>query len=284
MAIITRQPYEVFKRNLMKARGLARLQFYLDDFLETGGSATLGKVQNFTNALMHDILGMDMEEIGQLIEPVVTDKLSSRIEELREEGEEQLETWAKKIEPHALAIIEIFEEIDLLRTRVLLEHAVVSAVTALHVYVQDVTVSAVKLNRYIENRFHKEIEKRLDRGILRETGYDSREAMGVAVSRTMDFYHPNDLRNHFRQMLDNDAILTEKKDRRMLGRIIAYRNLIVHQGGLVDAKFKSRTHYKGRLKEPVRLTRRRVENAISFIEELVSRIENEIRETRSPHR
>lgn len=284
MAMITNQPYEVFKRNLMKARGLARLQFYLDDFLETGGSATLGKVQNFTNALMHDILGVDMEEIGQLIEPVMTDKLGSRIEELREGGDEQLETWAKKIEPHALAIIEIFEEIDLLRTRVLLEQAIVSAVTALHVYVQDVTISAVKLNRYIENRFHKEIEERLDRRILREAGDDSREAMGVAVSRSLDFYHPNELRSHFRRMLNKDVVLTEEKDRKMLVRIVAYRNLIVHQGGLVDAKFKSRTHYRGRLKEPVQLTRRRAENAICFIEELVSRIEKEVREARSPRR
>ncbi len=37
MSRVAKKPYKVFQRNMMKAKGLARLQFYLDDLLTTGG-------------------------------------------------------------------------------------------------------------------------------------------------------------------------------------------------------------------------------------------------------
>lgn len=282
MARVAKKPYKVFKRNMMRAKGLARLQFYLDDLLTTGGEATLGKLWNLADSFLHDLWEIDLEEIGEQVAPAVTEALSSRIEKLREIPEEKVEEWFKKqVEPHIEAIREFFEELDLLRTRVLLEQAIVTAVTSLEVYLQDITVSAVKLNKFIESRFHEQIEKELGRRTLHQTS-DSREALGLAASRSFTPGKPSDVRRHFRRMLNKDIILTQPKDARAMNRIVAYRNVIVHQGGIIDEKFKSMAQYKGRIGEPVQLSRRRVENAIRFIEGTVLKIDNEVRETRPP--
>ncbi|MEE9506159.1 MAG: hypothetical protein V3V98_03340 [Thermoplasmata archaeon] len=282
MANVAKKPYNVFKRNMMKAKGLARLQFYLDDLFTTGGEATLGKVQNAVDSFLRDLCEFDLEEIGEQVAPVLTEVLSSRIEKLRELPEEKVVAWFKKeVEPHIEAVRDFFEEIDLLRTRVLLEQATVTAVTALEIYLQDITVSAVKLNKFIESRFHEEIEKELGRRTLHETS-DSRKALGLAASRSFTPGSPNDVKRHFHRMLDKDIILTQRKDTRAMNRIVAYRNVIVHQGGVVDEKFKSMAQYRGKVGEPVQLSRRRVENAIRFIEGMVVRIDNEVRQTRPP--
>ncbi|MCJ2564393.1 MAG: hypothetical protein LN417_09955 [Candidatus Thermoplasmatota archaeon] len=233
-------------------------------------------------SFLHDLWEIDLEEIGEQVAPAVTEVLSSRIEKLHEIPEEKVEEWFKKqVEPHIEAIRDFFEELDLLRTRVLLEQAIVTAVTALEVYLQDITVSAVKLNKFIESRFHEEIERELGRRTLHETS-DSREVLGLAASRSFTPGRPSDVRRHFRRMVGKDIILTQPKDARTLNRIVAYRNVIVHQGGVVDEKFRSMAQYTGRIGEPVQLTRRRVENAIRFIEGLVVTVDSEIRQTRPP--
>jgi uncharacterized protein YutE (UPF0331/DUF86 family) len=284
MSNVGKKPYKVFKRNMMKAKGLARLQFYLDDLLTTGGEATLGKLWNVADSFFHDLWEIDPEEIGEQVAPAITEALSSRIEKLSEIPEEKIGAWLKKhVEPHTEAIRDFFEELDLLRTSVLLEQAIVTAVTSLEVYLQDITVSAVKLNKFIESRFHEQIEKELGRRTLHETS-DSREVLGLAASRSFIPGKPNDVRRHFRRMLGKDIILTQRKDARTLNRIVAYRNVIVHQGGVVDEKFRSMAQYTGRIGEPVQLTRRRVENAVRFIEGIVLKIDNEVRQTRPPRK
>ena len=57
MARLSRQPFETFGRNLRKACGLVRLQFYVEDLFLTGGQESLGRLQKFADEVMGGLLG-----------------------------------------------------------------------------------------------------------------------------------------------------------------------------------------------------------------------------------
>ncbi len=285
MARLAKKPLRVFHLNMMKARGLARLQFYLDDLLTTGGEKTINRVYDFINELVASMTGFGFNEVTEMMQPAIEQFFTERFEDLSEEEmQKRSEVWMKKLEPHIASIEELFEEVDLLRNRVLLEQAVVASVTAFEVFVNDVTVSAVKLNPFIEARFYPELLEKLEYKTLQEAAYAGREAAGLAVAGTIQFRDPGELRHHFSRMLDRKTVLNSAKDRKELHRVLAYRNLIAHRSGIVDSKFRHETGYAGRTDKPVNLSRGLVERWMDLLVGTAEHIDKSIRATKPPAR
>ncbi len=285
MSRLAKKPLKVFHLNMMKARGLARLQFYLDDFLTTGGERTLKRFQDFMNEMISLMFGFGFDEITKAIQPTIEQFFADRFGDLTEEQmQNEGDVLAERLEPHIASMKEFFEEVDLLRSRVLLEQAVVASVTAFEVFVHDITVSGVKLNPFIEVRFFQELGEKVEYKTLRDAGYEGREAIGLAVARTIQFGDPGRIRQHFKRMLDRDIILDTSKDRKELRRILAYRNLIAHRSGIVDQKFREQTGYPGQTGEPVRISKNLVERWIDLLSRIAGHIDESIRETKPPRR
>jgi uncharacterized protein YutE (UPF0331/DUF86 family) len=68
-----------------------------------------------------------------------------------------------------------------------------------------------------------------------------------------------------------------------LKRMIDYRNLIIHQSGIVDQEFAIKTGYKGKKGETVELTREMVEEWMRLVNDLAERIDAEIRSLYEPN-
>src|SRR3990172_7981725 len=103
MARLSRQPHETFSRNLRKARGLVRLQFYVEDLFLTGGQESLGRIQKFADELMGGLLGPT--GVQELIQTHLAPVLEARFKAMDpKEIEKQLEAWVARLTPMAAEI------------------------------------------------------------------------------------------------------------------------------------------------------------------------------------
>jgi len=284
LASLSKHPIDAFHHNLRKSKSLIRLQFTIDDLLETGGERTFKRYLDILNNVIYrQILGVPFEEITELMEPPIEDAIQKRVESIsKEEMEEKAKEAARLLEPFLDEVKVLLEDIDLLRKKVLVEQAVVSAVTALEVYCSDAVSSAVELNGFVEKRFHPELSEKFRYEHLAAEEYEGRKALGTVAASLYKFSDVESLSNHFKRLLGKDLLPYNSPQRLGLKLMIDYRNLIVHQSGIVDEEFVSKTGYKGKKGETVVLTREMVEEWMRLVNNLAEGIDMEICSLQEP--
>jgi uncharacterized protein YutE (UPF0331/DUF86 family) len=281
---LSKKPLQTFHQNIRKSKSLIRLQFTIDDILETGGERSIRKYLDMMDkAVYKPIFGMSLEELIGSAKPPIENAIQKQVESIpKEEIDERTKKVAKLLEPFLNELKSVLEDIDLLRKKVLVEQAVVSAVTALEVYCGDASSSAVEMNEFVEKRFHPELSDKFGYEHLVAEGYEGRKALGSVAASLCKFYDIESLSNHFKRLLGKDILPHDSPQRLELKRMIDYRNLIVHQSGIVDQEFASKTGYKGKKGGTVRLTREMVEEWMKMVNNLAERIDAEIRSLEEP--
>ena len=285
----SKTPWRDFDYNLRKARGLVRLQFYADDLFRTGGKESFGKLTSFLADLMvsfgfEDLLNFEdliRGKVSPIIEKELGPIIAARFTTL---DEKKLDAAAKEFERRVLPRVEeiraIIEEIALVVERVLLEQALVTAVTALEVYLKDVTTEVVARNRFLEKRFSRQLHNSLRYRDVTNAGWDSGLAAGKVVGESYDFYDPKSVAKHLRTLLGEKAPLRDTREQSEFARILAYRHLIVHRAGIVSRQFRQQTGYRGSLDEPVAIRREFVEQGLRLVLNVGNKVQKGLEDLR----
>ena len=283
MAKLSEGPIGAFRLNIRKAFGLTHLQFAIDDILETGGERTLGIFMQRLDEFYVKTLGVSFEELSKPQESILDLEIQKKVDSIpKEERDAKAAVAIQSFKPVLDLITVGLEDVDLLRRKTLNEQAVVLAVTALEVYCSDATASAVELNEFIEKRFYQELNRELRYEHLASLEYEGRKTLGSVVASSYRFYDMESLSNHFKRMLGTDLFGYDSHERRNLQTMIDYRNLIIHQAGIVDQSFIAETGYTGKKGGAVELNRVMVEGWLKFVEDLAQKIDESIRSLVEP--
>lgn len=280
MARISKVPIAAFKENIKIAKGFVKLHFYISDLLSTGGEASIGQLIGFANQMMESF-GLGAKTLEKRVE-----RVGSEIEfELLSLGEEAIKGMTQSVlttlRPQLEEAMVTFEEVKAAVETGLLQQSLVIAVSALEVYLHDVTVEAVSKNRYIEQRFTKQLSKKFDYDRLRRAGHDVRKAVGESVGESYRFYDPKSVRRHLRTLLNRKPTLESQTDLRQFRSIVAYRNLIAHRAGKVDDGFKRATSYRGSVGSCVKIPQKFVEDSLAFAESIAIDVQGGLEKQRA---
>lgn len=292
MVKLSKQAYRVFERNMRKSWGLLRLQFYANDLVRTGGKESIGKVSQFLSDML-SYFGMgpyksfeDLvdKEFTPLIERELIPKIQASLAGVPEkELERKGEKWLAENIDEFEQVKKDIERLMVAVEYVLLEQALVTAITAFEVYIRDVTSEVVAKNVFIEKRFTTELFNKLNYQAI----VDSKRILGLAVGSvaagSYDFNNPKNLKNHIGKLVGKWNPFTESKKLKAFAMLLAYRHLIVHRAGIVDRKFIKDTGYKGREGAPIKLSYLYVEEALVLLEKLASDVQNGLMRQKAPH-
>jgi hypothetical protein len=272
-------PIRNFEYNTRRAEALARLDGYLEDLLHKEGRGTIGFLFDIPNELVH-ALGFDhvidrtLKRIGEEM------KIEFEVE-FRQRGKEYYEAVAKdyfkRLKPRLQKIVKMFEDLGLVMDQTLLEQALVVAVSAFEVYLQELTASVIMLNPGTRKRFHPEIDRGIKLAKLEEYKLDVKRTQGEIVADLIRL-DANSIKSVFSRLLDLQNVFNDKKTESKVCRIFETRNVIIHRAGLTDPKFKKVTKSRGAINTQIRLSRRFVLNSIKVLRYLAQRIETHIRE------
>jgi hypothetical protein len=267
-------PYRNFDYNIRRAEALARLDGYLEDLLYNEGKGTVGAFLDISNELMQS-LGMDriMERIAEVM------KAEFEVE-IQQKGKEYYEKTAKdlikRLRPRLLKAKEMLEDLGLVMDRILLEQALVAAISAFEVYLRELTVSVVMLNPSIRKRFYPEINRAIDVAKLEEYGQDAKRVQGEIVADLMKL-DVNNIKSLLNRLLDLENVFGNRETELKVCKIFEIRHLIIHRAGLTDPKFKKVTKSKGAIDTQIELSRRYVLNSINILTEIVQKIDKHTR-------
>jgi len=277
MARVSKEPLRMFSVNIKKARVLAGLQPFFDDIITTGGKKTIGITQEIVFDLLSDAQGITRKEFEKKISKAMEKAIKPPN---MKKFNQEIENAIKKNQNQFKSLISLFKNIKIAKSRVLLEQSVVIGVTALEVFCQDITISAISQNKFIEKRFYKEIKKNFNYEKLIKMNYASKKAIGMTVVSTYSCFDIDELKTHFRR-LTGVFCLVDLDHETELKRIMAYRNVIVHQGGIVDYEFKRKIKDATiKIGEPVPINLPMVENWLKIIDEIAEKINEKVRGTK----
>jgi hypothetical protein len=277
LAKLSKESWKVFEFNMNKAFGLVMLQYYGDDLVRTGGKESVGKLMDFTGQMFKAFGITEYDNLQDMIEkeiaPLIEKELGPKLEaKLRMIPQEQLEKagkeWLEKNKDNIKQFERIVRQLLLAIENVLLEQAIVTAVTALEVYVHDVTVEAVARNVFMQKRFTSQLHAKLDYRTVLNSNRDLGLSLGRVAAGSYDYYNSKSLGRHMSVLLGRRNPLTRRNDISRFETILSYRHLIVHRAGIVDRVFAVKTGYKGRQGKPVRLTRQFVNQTLDFIQNI----------------
>jgi hypothetical protein len=277
-------PYKDFEYNTRRAEALARLDGYLEDLLHNEGKGTFEPLFRIPNELMQ-ALGF-----GQVIDKTlkrIGEEMKKEFEaEYEQKGKEYYEAVArdyfKRLKPRLQKIVKMFEDLGLIMDQTLLEQALVVAVSAFEVYLQELATSIIMLNPSIRKRFYPEIDRAMKLAKLEEYGLDARRTQGEIVADLIKL-DANSIKSVFSRLLDLQNVFNDKKTESKVCKIFETRNVIVHRAGLTDPKFKKATKSKGAIDTQIKLSRRFVLNSIKILKDIAQRIEKHINQPSSAH-
>lgn len=282
MVKLSKQAWRVFERNMNKSWGLLKLQFYAEDLIKTGGKESIGKISQFLGDLM-SFFGMgDYTSFEDMLEkevvPVLERELIPKIQaSLDGISEKELEAKGKKWLAENAELFETlkkdFGQLMLAIENVLLEQALVTAVTAFEVYIRDVTEEVVAKNVFMQKRFDAELKCKLNYKAILESKRDLGLAAGRVAADSYDFNNSGNLKNHVTKLVGKNNPLKTKNDLKEFGKVLEYRHLIVHRAGIIDKVFAKNTGYKGPLGKPVKLSRSYVESVLVKLSDLTTKIQ-----------
>lgn len=274
MAKLSKESWNVFEHNMNKAWGLVKLQYYGDDLIRTGGKESIGKLMEFTGQMLKSFgiteYGNFQEMIEKELAPIIEKELVPKWErKFRLVPPERLEKASKEWLEKNTAKIKLFEKVMkqliLAIENVLLEQAMVSAVTALEVYIHDATMEVVSKNVFMQRRFTTKFHEKLDYKTVLESNRDLGLALGRVAAESYEYYNSKSLGKHLAALLGKTTPLTSKANLARFETMLAYRHLIVHRAGIVDRTFARQMSLRGGIGKPVRIPRQFVEQTLDFI-------------------
>lgn len=274
MVRASKLPFGNFEYNIQRARALARLDGYLEDILNNEGKRTIGAFLKIPKEMMRSF------EIDKLMKDFEK-KLEKHFKaEFQRKGQQHFEDigkdFAARLKPEIEKISEIFEDLGLIMNQTLLEQALVVAVSALEVYLKEIVVSIITLNKRIRERFHQEIDAELSLAKLQEYKEDARRTQGEIVADRIRL-KTSSINRVFKRLLENEKIFGDLKTERKVQKIFENRHIIIHRAGTVDPKYKKITKYKGAIDKQITISRGYVLRSLNLLIEIVNRIESSIR-------
>lgn len=269
-----------FDYNIRRAEALARLDGYLEDLLYNEGKGTIKPFFKISNGLMQ---AFGMETVfDKALERVGMEMKKKFEEDVKQKGKEYYERVAKDyvehLKPRLREAVKMFEDLDLLMDQTLLEQALVVAVTAFEVYLQELAASVIMLNSSIRKRFHTEIDRAIKLAKLEEYRLDAKRTQGEIIADLIRLNTGN-IKSILHRLLDLENVFTDKKTEAKVCKIFETRHIIIHQAGFIDPKFKRITKSKSSIDKQITLTRRYVLNSIKTLRQIVERIENHAHRT-----
>ena len=279
MVRASKLPFKNFEHNIRRAEALARLDGYLEDILYNEGKRTIGIFLNFPKEMMQSF---EMDKLMREFER----KLETHFKaEINRKGKQHFENIAKdlarRIKPQIEKISEIFQDLGLLMDQTLLEQALVVAVSAFEVYLKEIVVSLVTLNKKVRERFHQEIDAELSLAKLQEYKEDAKRTQGEIVADRVRL-ETGSIKRLLKRLIENQNIFCDTKTERKVREIFEKRHIIIHRAGSMDPKYKKATKYKGAIDKQVVISRRYVLKSIAIFKELINRVEASIRSPSSP--
>ena len=266
-------PFKNFEYNIRRAVALARLDGYLEDILHNEGKRTIGVFLNFPKELMKSF---EMDKLMKDIEKTFEAHFKA---EIKKKGKQHFENiakdLAKRLKPQIEKISEMLQDLGLLMDQTLLEQALIVAVSALEVYLKEIVVSVITLNKRVRERFHQEIEAGLSLAKLREYKEDAKRTQGEIVADRVRL-ETRPIKSLLKRLTGNQDIFGDAKTERKIRGIFEKRHVIIHRAGSVDPKYKKATKYKGAIDRQIVISRRYVLTSITVLTELVNRIEASI--------
>ena len=273
MVRASRLPFKNFEHNIKRATALARLDGYLEDILHNEGKRTIGIFLNLPKELMQSF---EMDKLMKEFEGRLEEHF--RIEYARK-GRQHFEAVAKdlarRLEQKVKEISEIFEDLGLLMDQTLLEQALVVAVSAFEVYLREIVVSIVTLNKSLRKRFQQEINAGLSLAKLEEYKEDAKRTQGEIVADRVRL-DTGLIKRLFKRLVGNENIFSDLRTERKVQKIFEKRHLIIHRAGTVDPKYKKTTKHKGAIDKQIKISRGYVLRSIAILKELVNRVEASI--------
>jgi hypothetical protein len=266
-------PYRDFEYNIRRAEALARLDGYLEDLLDNDGKGTVRALLEIPNELMQS-LGMD-----QVMKRVAEEMKKELEVQFQQKGREHYEKAAKhaikRLRPRLLKAQKMLEDLGFVMDQILLEQALVAAVSAFEVYLKELAVSVTMLNSRIRKRFYPEINRAIDVTKLEEYGQDAERAQGEIVSNLIKL-DANSIRSITARLLDLENVFVDRKTERKVCRVFETRNIIIHRAGLTDPKFKKVTKSKGAIDTYIKISQGFVLNSIKTFRNVVQNIETHV--------
>lgn len=273
MVRASRIPFRNFEFNIQRAEALARLDGYLEDILHSEGKRTIGAFLTLPKELMQSF-EMDklMKDFGKKLEEHFKTEMKKKGKQHFEDISKDI---AKRLKPQVEKIAEIFQDLGLLMDQTLLEQALVVAVSAFEVYLREIAVSVISLNKSVRERFRQEINAELSLERLQDYKEDARRTQGEIVADRVRL-ETRSIKNFLRRLAGNQNVFGDTKTESKIRGIFEKRHIIIHRAGSVDPKYKKVTKYRGAIGRQVLISRRYVLNSIAILRELVNKVEASI--------
>lgn len=273
MVRASKLPFKNFEYNIQRARALAHLDGYLEDILNNEGKRTIGAFLNIPKELMRSF---EIDKLMRDFEKNIEEHFKAEVQRKGKRHFEKIGTdLAARLKPEIERISEIFEDLGLIMDQTLLEQALVVAVSAFEVYLKEIVVSIVTLNKRIRERFHQEIDTELSLAKLQEYKEDARRTQGEIVADRIRL-NTNSINRVFKRLIENEKIFGDLKTERKVQKIFENRHIIIHRAGTVDPKYKKITKYKGAIDKQITISRGYVLRSLNLLIEIVNRIEASI--------
>lgn len=281
MAKVSKSAYRAFQANVTVARGFVELHFIIEDLLERGGKKTVGNLMRFGKRMMR-IAGISLQKIERLMEEQLSEEVKEKEKRMgKEELERRAKQAAEELIPEMKSLFERIKPVAVAYQRGLLEQALVVTVSALETYFYDVTVETIANNKYLHESYTSKLQERFRYSDLINAHGDVTRALGEVIADSYSFYEVKSIHKHLRTLLRGPTPLDSKIVQKWFTNLLAYRNLIAHNAGIVDKEFKLKTGNNGKLGSPLRLRRNFVSDCIKTAEELVASTQHRLERLRA---
>lgn len=278
MVRASKLPFRNFEYNIKRAVALAHLDGYLEDLLHNEGKGTIGVLLNLPQELMQLY---EMDKLMRDIERRLEAHFKAQVDKKGKAYFENIgKDVAKRLKPRAEKISEIFQDLGLLMEKTLLEQALIVAVSAFEVYLKEIVVSIVTLNKSVRKRFHKEISSALSLTKLQEYKEDATRTQGEIVADLIRLETPR-IKSVLKRLIGAENIFGDNKTEKRVLKVFEKRHIIIHRAGLVDPKYKKVTKYRGAIDKQIAINRRYVLRSIALFTKLVNKVETSIRSSPS---
>ncbi|MDH5483395.1 MAG: hypothetical protein OEY22_11065 [Candidatus Bathyarchaeota archaeon] len=263
-------PYKNFDYNIRRAEALVRLDGYLEDFLYNEGKKTIGP---FIEISKEFVESFGMNRIMKRVAEALKGEIEVEVEKKGKEHYEEIGKQAtRRLRPLLLKAKKMLEDLGILMDQILLEQAIVAAASAFEAYLKELIVSVVALNPKVRKRFSPEINERLTASLLYEYGQDAKRAQAEIVADMVKL-DVSKIKSLLDRLLHMENVFVDRKTELKISKIFAVRNIIIHQAGFTDPRFKKMTKSRSSIDKQITLTRRYVLNSIGAFKQLAGRVE-----------
>jgi DNA-binding transcriptional MerR regulator len=281
LAKVSKSVYRAFQANVTVARGFVELHFIIEDLLKRGGEKTVGNLMRFGKRMMR-IAGISLKKIERLMEEQLSQEAEKKEKRIgKEELERRAKQAAEEMIPELKSLFERIKPVAVAYQRGLLEQALVVTVSALETYFYDVTVEVIANNKYLRDTYTSKLQDNFRYSHLVNAHGDVAIALGEVIADSYSFYDVKSVHKHLKALLRGPTPLDSKTVQKWFINLLAYRNLIAHNAGIVDKEFIQKTGYKGKVGTPIRIRRVFVSDCIKIAEELVASMQHRLEKLRA---